>query len=414
MDRHPRRIRQAIDLNRIAMIKLIKTAEDHAAAMQRIRELMDADPAEGTADANELEVLAHLAECYEQQAHDLGLPDPVEALKFRMEQQGLTRQDLVAYLGSPSRVSEVLARQRPINLAMARRLHQGLGIPAEVLLRGAGQTLPPPVEVDRFPFAEMLKRGWFAGFKGGLREARRQSEELLQMFFGRGFDLRGAPALCRQNIRSGSTQDPYALCAWKTWVLKQAEQQCVAQRFSPERLTDAAKRALVGLSPLSTGVQLVGEVLRQQGIRFVVESHLPGTHLDGAALRTTRGEPVIALTLRHDRLDNFWFTLLHELGHVALHLDEVDDAFFDDIESAGGDIEAQADDFAATALIPAEAWAAFRQKGDWSAASVRKAALEWNVHAAIVAGRLRRELRNYRMLTALVGHGEVRSRLQRA
>jgi HTH-type transcriptional regulator/antitoxin HigA len=294
---------------------------------------------------------------------------------------------------------------------MARRLHEGLGIPAEVLLRGGGQTLPPPVEVGRFPFAEMYRRGWFVSFKGSLTEAKKQAEELLQGFFGRAFDLNAAPALHRQNVRSSSAEEPYALCAWKTWVLKQAEQQSVAQRFSADRVNDAFTRTLVGLSTLATGPQLVGELLRQQGIRFVVEPHLPGTHLDGAALRTARGEPVIALTLRHDRLDNFWFTLLHELGHVVLHLDEADEAFFDEIESTGGDVEAEADDYASAALIPGEEWAAFRQTGDRSAAAVRAAALRWQVHPAIVAGRLRRELRNYRMLTPLIGNGEVRPRL---
>lgn len=393
--------------------KVIKTDADHAAATAELTRLMDLDPAPGTPEADRLELLALLIETYEKTRFPMNLPDPVDALRFCMEQRGLTNRDLIPFLGSPSRVSEVLARRRPINLAMARRLHEGLGIPAEVLLRGAAQALPPPVDVGRFPFAEMLKRGWFAGFKGGLREAKRQSEELLQMFFGRGFDLGANPALCRQNVRSGSTQDPYALCAWKVRVLRQAEQQTVAQPFAADRLTDSVKRTLVGLSTLNSGVELVGEVLRRQGIRFVVERHLTGTHLDGAALRTSRGEPVIALTLRHDRLDNFWFTLFHELGHVALHLDEADDAFFDEIESAGNEAEAQADEFAAAALIPVEAWETFRQRGDWSAPSVRKAALEWNVHPAIVAGRLRHELRDYRMLTALVGHGEVRSRLQR-
>lgn len=393
------------------MIKLIKSAEDHVAAKRRIGELMVANPREGSPAANELEVLAHLAESYEKQAHDLGLPDPVEAIKFRMEQGGLTRGDLVPFLGSPSRVSEVLARQRPINLAMARRLHEGLGIPAEVLLRGTAQTFPAPLEPGRFPISEMLKRGWFAAFKGSLREAKRHEEALLQDFFGRGFDLRANPALCRQKVRSGSNEDPYALCAWKTWVLKQAEQQAVSQRFSAERLTDAVKRTLVGMSTLSSGPELVGELLRQQGIRFVIEPHLAGTHLDGAALRTPRGEPVIALTLRHDRLDNFWFTLLHELGHVALHLDETEDAFFDEIDSAADAVETQADAFAAATLIPPEEWQSFRDAADWSALHVRQAAQRWNVNPAIVAGRIRRERRNYRMLTSLIGHGTVRARL---
>jgi len=392
-------------------LKVIKTDAEHAAATAELTRLMDLDPAPGTADADRLELLAVLIENYEKTRFPISLPDPVDALRFCMEQRGLSNRDIVPYLGSPSRVSEVLARQRPINLAMARRLHEGLGIPAEVLLRGAGQTLPPPLEVERFPFAEMFKRGWFVGFKGKLSEAKRQSEDLLQNFFGRAFDLHATPALCRQHVRSGSAEDPYALCAWKTWVLKQAEQQNTAQRFAPERVNETFTRTLVGLSTLATGPELVGEFLRQQGIRFVVEPHLTGTHLDGAALRTARGEPVIALTARYDRLDNFWFTLLHELGHVALHLDEADEAFFDEIESTGGDVETEADEFASTAFIRTEEWDAFRKKGDYSAASVRAAALRWHVHAAIVAGRLRRELRNYRMLTPLIGQGVVRARL---
>jgi HTH-type transcriptional regulator/antitoxin HigA len=392
------------------MHKLIKTPDDHADAMRRIDELMTLDPAPGTPRGDELELLAHLAETYEKSRFPTDLPDAVEAIKFRMEQQGLTQRDLVPYFGTASRVSEVLARKRPLNLSAARRLHEGLGIPAEILLAGKGDTLPAPVEVDRFPFAEMVRRGWFDGVTS-LREAKKQSEELLQSFFGRSFDLRSAPALCRQNVRSGSAEDPYALCAWKTRVLKQAEQQSVAQRFTSDLLTEGVKRTLVGMSTLNEGARLVAEMLRQQGIRFVVEPHLPGTHLDGAALRTARGEPVIALTLRHDRLDNFWFTLLHELGHVALHLDDADDAFFDQIESAGNEVEAEADAFAASALISPEDWSVFRQQGDYSAQNVRQTALRWNVHPAIVAGRLRRELGNYRMLSGLIGHGELRSRL---
>lgn len=393
------------------MIKLIKTAEDHAAAKRRIGELMTANPQDGTAGADELEVLAHLAECYEKQVHDLGLPDPVDAIAFRMEQQGLTRQDLAAYLGSASRVSEVLARKRPINLAMARRLHEGLGIPAAVLLRGGGATLPAPVDVRRFPFSEMYRRGWFAGFKGSLRDAKRDAEELLQAFFGRSFDLNAVPALHRQNIRSGSAQDPYALCAWKTRVLKLAETQSVSQPFGSDRITETFKRTLAGMSALGPGPQFVGELLRQQGIRFIIEPHLPGTHLDGAALRTSKGAPVIALTLRHDRLDNFWFTLLHELGHVALHLDDADEAFFDEIDSQGSEVEAQADEFASEALIPSDDWEVFWRQGDWSAAAVRNAALRWNLSPAIVAGRVRRNLGNFRILNTLIGHGEVRAKM---
>ncbi len=391
------------------MPKLIKTPEEYAAALRRVDELMALDPAAGTTEADELELLAHLAETYEKARFPIDLPDPVEAIKFRMEQQGLSQRDLVPYFGSASRVSEVLSHKRPLNLTAARKLHEGLGIPAAVLLGGRAETLPPLVEVERFPFAEMFKRGWFGSIPGGLREARKRAEDLLQSFFGRAFDLNAVPACYRQKIRAGCAVDPYALCAWKTRVLQVAESESVGSTFRRENLTPAFLQTLVGLSALNEGPRAAGELLRRQGIRLVIESHLPGTHLDGAALQTRKGEPVVALTLRHDRIDNFWFTLLHELAHVKLHLGEDDqDAFFDDIDATGADCEAEADALASAILIPEEAWREFARRADWSAPSVKRAALAWNIHPAIVAGRVRRETKNHRLLTTLVGYNTLR------
>jgi HTH-type transcriptional regulator/antitoxin HigA len=392
------------------MIKLIKTPDDHAAALRRVDELMALDPAPGSAEFNELEVIAHLAEAYEKDRFPVDLPDPVEAIKFRMEQQGLTQRDLVPYFGTVSRVSEVLSRKRPLNLATARKLHEGLGIPAAVLLAGKGEALPAPVAVERFPFAEMLRRGWFGEVKGGLKEARKQAEELLQAFFGQSFDLKAIPAFYRQKIRSGSAEDPYAVCAWKTRVLALAGEQEVDQPFNRDHLSATFLQTLVGLSVLRDGPRTAGELLRGQGIRVVIEPQLPGTHLDGAALLTRTGEPVIALTLRHDRIDNFWFTLLHEVAHVKLHLGEDDqDAFFDDLDAAGADGEAEADAFAANLLIPENGWQQFRQRRDWSVPAVTRAARSWNISPAIVAGRVRRETRNHRILTSLLGYRQVRA-----
>jgi HTH-type transcriptional regulator / antitoxin HigA len=116
------------------MNKLIKTPEDHAKAIQRISLLMDRDPEPATRAADELELLVHLAQEYEKRIHPIGLPDPISAIRFRMEQQGLNRGDLVPFIGPLNRVSEVLSGKRRLSLEMMRRLHRGLGIPAEVLL----------------------------------------------------------------------------------------------------------------------------------------------------------------------------------------------------------------------------------------------------------------------------------------
>jgi HTH-type transcriptional regulator / antitoxin HigA len=115
--------------------KLIKSDREYRKALKRADELMDAR--RGTAEGDELELLAALIEIYEEEHAPVPPPDPVEAIRFRMEQSGMQAKDLVPLLGSRSRVSEVLNRRRPLSLKMIRRLHQALGVPAESLLQEA-------------------------------------------------------------------------------------------------------------------------------------------------------------------------------------------------------------------------------------------------------------------------------------
>ena len=114
-------------------LKPIRTQADYKAALKTITSLLDAP--EGSKEAGMLEVLSVLVEAYEEEHHPVDPPDPIEAIKFRMEQMGLSRRDLEPYLGSRARVSEVLNRKRPLSVEMIRRLHAGLGIPAETLIR---------------------------------------------------------------------------------------------------------------------------------------------------------------------------------------------------------------------------------------------------------------------------------------
>jgi HTH-type transcriptional regulator/antitoxin HigA len=118
-------------------IKPIKTDADHAAALRTIERLWGA--AEGTAKGDRLEVLTTLVEAYEQAHFPIDAPDPIEAIKFRLEQQGLDKKALVGVIGSRTRVHEVLRRDRALSLGMIRRLHQTLKIPAEVLIRPLGR-----------------------------------------------------------------------------------------------------------------------------------------------------------------------------------------------------------------------------------------------------------------------------------
>ena len=114
-------------------IRPIKTEVDYQAALEEIERLFDAAP--DTPEGDPLEVLTILVEAYEDKHYDIPLPDPIEAIKYHMESRGLSRRDLEPYIGSRGRVSEILNRRRSLSIEMIRRLHAGLGIPAEVLIQ---------------------------------------------------------------------------------------------------------------------------------------------------------------------------------------------------------------------------------------------------------------------------------------
>ena len=116
-------------------IRPIKTDEDYKAALREISALFDNEPVPGSPEGDRFEVLITLVEAYEAKHYPIELPDPVEAIKFRMEQAGLTPKDLVPYIGRLNRVYEILNRKRPLTLTMIWKLHHEFGIPAECLIQ---------------------------------------------------------------------------------------------------------------------------------------------------------------------------------------------------------------------------------------------------------------------------------------
>ena len=393
--------------------KLIKNDAEHAAALERIQEIFDAKP--GSPEGDECELLVHLVDEYEAAHHAIEPPDPIEAIKFRMEQGGLKQADLVPFIGNKSKVSEVLNRKRPLSLAMIRALHEGLGIPARVLIKEPGKTLSPVYEgVDwqAFPLAEMIKRQWFPGFKGRAPDLCERAEEILgPLLFPGGQDCRELDMAARQRVRHGSTLDDHALWAWQARVRQLAESLALGP-YDAAGMTPDLIRSVVSLSRLSDGPVQARRLLAESGVGMVVLHYLPGTHLDGAALLRSDGRPVVASTLRHDRLDNFWFTLAHELAHVVLHLSKGDDAtFMDDLEAkpTGNTKEREADELAKECLIPLTLWKHAGMPAVATDTAIRDLAVRTRVHPAIVAGRIRFEKHNYKILSHLVGNRLVRS-----
>lgn len=392
-------------------VKVIKNRDDYNTALEQIESLIDLDPRPGTREADRLELLTLLVQDYETKEFPTTLPDPVEAIQFRMEQQGLTQRDLVPYLGSRSKVSEVLAGKRPLTLSMIRALHNGLGIPARVLLQERDPTLleESEVEWERFPVREMISRGWI---QASARDAREKAEELMRRFFAPLGPPSAIAALYRKtgHIRSARQMDEHALRAWTARVLLRAMEEAPSAEYKHGSVTLDLMRELARLSRSDQGPLAARRFLEELGIALIVEPHLPRTHLDGAAMIGAEGKPVIGLTLRHDRIDNFWFCLMHELVHVARHLDPSTPQFYDDLEvgNQGDPREAEADELAGEALIPEAIWKQSPAAVLRSPDAAQHLADQLGIHPAIVAGRMQHEAGNYKILHHLVGRGEVR------
>lgn len=392
------------------LIKVIKTEADYAEVLAEIEQLIDRDPAPGTQEAERLEVLTLVVRDYESKQFPIKPPHPIEAIHFRMEQQGLTQRDLVPFIGSRSKVSEVLARKRPLTLSMIRALHRGLGIPAEVLLQEHPSDVleETDIEWERFPVREMIVRSWI---KGGAFPLREDPEDLVRRFLSPlGRSQSKIYALYRKTLRSARRMDSYALTAWTARVAIRAIEKYPATRYKPETVTLEFMRELSQLSWSTLGPVLAQEFLERYGIPLIIEPHLPRTHLDGAAIMVEVARPVIGLTLRHDRLDNFWFCLMHELAHLALHLKEEGEGFYDDLDTVRSDDprEKEADTLAGEALIPEQVWQNSPARRLRSPEAAQHLADKLRIHPAIVAGRMRYESRNFRVLNQLIGRDEVR------
>ncbi len=396
-------------------IKPVRTEEDYQAILARIEALMSAEP--GNPEFDELDVLADLVELYESKHEPMGYPSPKAAIVFSMEQQNLRPRDLVPFIGSRAKVSEILSGKRAVTMPMARALHEHLGISADVLLRDPEGNLEDPLtslEWSRFPIKAMVKLGWIPDSPDLVGRAEEHIRGLIDR--AGGPDVAGA-AIYRKNdrARTNAKTNPYALKAWCWQVLAKANEELPRANYERGTVTLDFLGKAARLSWSEEGPRLVKELLAKHGIPLVIVQHLPRTYLDGAALRLGDGRPVIGLTLRYDRIDNFWFCLLHELAHVGRHLDnDESNAFVDDLtlRKVGGGQEdpreRQADYWAEEALIPNAVWEANLVKDRPTPMAVMNLARSLEIHPAIVAGRVRHEKQNYRLLSQFVGTGEVR------
>jgi len=272
-----------------------------------------------------------------------------------------------------------------------------------------------PVDVDKndlawdqFPIKEMFRRRWFEGFSGSLEEAVANADVIVKEFVKSSLD-RPVQAFARQRVRAGGNVNRYALLAWQCRIIALANKQRLKNKYKQNTITKEWLTKLAQLSCADDWEKKVIVYLQNLGVRLIVESHLSNTYLDGAAFLLSDGSPVIGMTLYRDRIDNFWFVLLHELIHVMKHLHKEDiESIFDDLDVEAGDIEQEADEQAGEILVPEDKWNTALARYLRSEDSIKDFAHELHIHPAIVAGRIRKEANNYIILTDMIGQGEVR------
>ena len=389
-------------------IRPIQSSEDYAAMIAIVDALIDAVP--GTEDYEKLQIASDLVWAWEQKNILVAPPDPIEAIKFRLDALGFSLRDLRPYIGSDARVGEVMSGKRDLTLKMVRALNSHLGVPLESLIHERIIDIEEDPEIGKYPIPEVMKLGW----TGPYTNPKEGYEEEAWNWFRTNSraDEFSSPTLCRQNSQSyaNAKTDMHALYVWCLQVRKLAIAESLPNKFERGLIGNDFLSQLAHLSRFEDGPMLAKEKLNSIGVHLVVAKHLRGTYLDGAAMLLAEDAPVIGITLRHDRLDNFWHCLLHECVHIWLHLGNEDSpTFFHDDFDVRGDLNAaeeEADKYASNALIPDSAIDALGNLAYVSTGDIRELAAEYLVCEAVIAGRIRYKTANYTRFAKLLGYKE--------
>lgn len=378
-------------------IKPIKTSRDYEAALALLTKLLESSPAANPADDAKIHVLTALIEDYEASIVPEAQANPIEAIKFRLEQFGLKDKDLVPYLGTRSRVSEVLNGKRVLTVSMIKNLEDGLGIPASILVGSSSEKKNKRWNAKSLTL--MARRGYFGRDHLNTDPQKILEEGLLSKLFSQNGTL--IPVLHRKtNYRNIESIDQNLMDAWTNKVLVTAKELADTKgvaTFNSASFTSEYASSLFKLSANKSGVADVTKALLTAGVILVIEPHLPGTRLDGATV-FTESNPVMGITLRHDRMDSFWFTLAHEIAHILLHRQNDISVFYDQIydsPNAVSLIEDEADELAGNLLIPRDEWAKSPLRYASTPTLIRRYAEKIGVDETVVAGRIRYDSKDW-------------------
>lgn len=264
-----------------------------------------------------------------------------------------------------------------------------------------------------FPLQEIISRKWISSKKKDLdKNPVKVFETFLSLI---GTEEIPQKVLLRKTFHKNTKRmmNDYALLAWCIRILHRGVNTCCANKYDPNVFSNNFLREVAQFSRFDDGPIRVKDFLSENGIALIIEKQLTGSIFNGASLMTKSGDPIIGLTLYYDRIDNFWFTLLHELTHIWKHLHSDNDLFIDffggkEEDRVQNPEEEEADRIARESLIPIEYTThdAFIVKTE---DTVMQLASELNIHPSIIAGRIRHDNNAWHILSNMVNKPSVRA-----
>lgn len=333
----------------------------------------------------------------------------------------LSQKDLARKLGLREQAIQrwEAEKYRTISLSNYHKVAQTLGVRWQMSdIAPNDEQWPPVYDVTRDDLTKVLRHARDKGWLDTADASDENATATLIRYVGDHVNRYGTPSLLRTglNVSTGSKvvdhgQD-WLLLSWKAQVTRRAE-AVIAQakpRYRPINVSWLVD--LVRLSQLEDGPARAQDLLLGNGIVLITETQIPGMSVDGAAFLAD-DVPVIGMTLLRDTIDNFWFTLLHEVAHIILHYRTgLSSGFFDDVTLPEVDeFEKEANRFAGNLLIPEEIWARSPARIAKTAEPIEKLAKRLKINPAIVFGRIRMERNDYSIFSDRIGRGTVRNQL---
>ena len=342
----------------------------------------------------------------EQVGNDLG-----DLLIVARLAQNWKQKDLARKLGRPEQSIQrwESERYRSISLANFMKVARALSVEFSAQFQPShlAKWLPPP-DLSQAEVQKVLKHArthnWFEEQDSDQED---RSKRLIR-YVSEHVSRYGTPSLLRTGINVKDHSEDWVLLSWKAQVTRRAERIIDSEKLSYRPLDVSWLRQLAKLSANAEGPLQAQTLLKEHGIVLIIERNIPGMEVDGAAF-LVESIPVIGLTLRRDALDNFWFTLMHEVAHVILHYKTgLASGFFDDVEHAEVDeFEQEANKFASDLLVPEELWSRTPARIAKTSAPIENLAKQLSIAPAIIFGRIRFERKNYAIFSDKIGRGTV-------